>query len=84
MFFIVVYLKETMYSDQTGKFLYLSSKGMWYIMIAYHTNANYIFSDPMSNRTRSQMLKTYEKIIMRMKMAGLGTKKHVLNYEISK
>ena len=35
----VVHLKEIMYSDQTGKFMYLSMKGMWYIMIAYHNNA---------------------------------------------
>ena len=30
------------------------------------------------------MLKTYEKVIMRMKTAGLGTKKHVLENDISK
>ena len=40
MFIKVVDLKETVYSDQTENFLYLSSKGMIYIMIAYHTNAN--------------------------------------------
>ena len=38
----------------------------------------------MRNRTESQMLKTYEKIIMWMKTAGLGTKKHVLDNDISK
>ena len=40
IFIKVVDLKETMYSDQTGKFLYLPSKGMRYIMISYHTDAN--------------------------------------------
>ena len=39
-FIKVVDLKEKMYSDQTGKFMYLSSKGTSYIMIAYHTDAN--------------------------------------------
>ena len=39
----VVDIKETMNSDQTGKFPYLSSKGMWYMMVAYHSNTNYIF-----------------------------------------
>ena len=53
-------------------------------MIAYHTDENYIFSEPMSNRTESQMLKAYEKIIVRMKTEGLGTKKHVLDNYISK
>ena len=84
MFVKVVDLKETMYSDQTGKFLYLSSKGVRYIMIAYHTNENYISSNPMRNRNEAQMLQTYENIIMRMKTAGLWTKNHVLENEISK
>ncbi len=33
-------LKETMYSDQMGKFPYLSSKGMQYVMVWYHLDAN--------------------------------------------
>ena len=57
---------------------------MHYIMIAYHTDANYIFSEPMHNITKLQMLKIYEKIIMRMKTEGLGTKNHVLDNEIPK
>ena len=40
MFTKVVDLKEKNYSDQTGKFPYLSIKGMSYIMIEYHTNEN--------------------------------------------
>ena len=57
---------------------------MRYIMIVHHTDVNYIISEPMRNRTESQMLKTYERIIMRIKTKGLGTKKHVLENEISK
>ena len=57
---------------------------MMYIMIVYHTNVNYIVSDPMRNKTESQVLKTYEKIMIRMKTAVLGTKNHVLHNEISK
>ena len=84
MFVKNLFLKETMYSDKTGKFLYLSRKGMRYIIITFHTDANYIFSKPMRNRTEAQMLQAYENIVMRMKTAGLGTKKHVLDNEISK
>ena len=51
-------------------------------MIVYHTYENYIFSEQISNRTESQMLKTYEKIIMWMNTVGLETKKHVLDNEI--
>ena len=73
-----------MYSDKTGKFPYRSSKGMRYIMIVHHTNVNYIISEPMRNRTESQMLQTYDKVIIWMKIVGLETKKHVLDNEISK
>ena len=83
MFIKVVELKDTMYSDQTEIFPYLSGKGMRYIMIAYHTDANYIFSEPMRNRTEYQMLKTYDNFIMWMKTSWLGTKKHVLDNDIS-
>ena len=40
MFVKVVDLKETVYSDQTGKCTYLPIKGMRYIIIAYHTDEN--------------------------------------------
>ena len=73
-----------MYTDQTGKFAYLSSKGMRYIIIEYHTKTNYILSKPTRNRKKSQMLKIYKKIIMRMKTSGLGTKRHVLDNGKSK
>ena len=58
MFIKVVDLKETMYSDQTSKSPYLSSKGMRYIMIAYHTDENCILSNPIRNKTEYQMLQT--------------------------
>ena len=64
MFIKVVDLKETMYSYKTGKFLYLSRKGMIYIIILYHIDAKYILSEPMRNKKKPQMLKTYKNIIM--------------------
>ena len=79
----IIDLKETMYSDQTGKFPYLSSRGNCYIMVAYHTDANYNFMEPMKNCTEAQMLKAYQAIFERMKEAGLGVRKHILDNEIS-
>ncbi|KAL7529406.1 hypothetical protein ACHAXR_002951 [Thalassiosira sp. AJA248-18] len=83
MFVKIVDLKETMYSDQTGKFPYLSSRGMRYIMVAYHTDPNYIFAEPMRNRTERQMIDAYNKIVKKMKAGGLGIKHHTLDNEIS-
>ena len=84
MFVKVVDLKETMYTDQTGKFPYLSSKGNRYIMVGYHTDANYIFLEPMKNRSDMHLIAAYERIFARMKEAGLSVAKHVLDNEVSK
>ncbi len=48
-------------------------------MVAIHLDANYIFAEPMKNRTYGKMIRAYQKIINRMKAAGLGLKKQVLN-----
>jgi hypothetical protein len=37
----------------------------------------------MRNRTKEEMIRAYEKIINRMRMAGLGIKKHTLDNEAS-
>ncbi len=79
----VVDLSKTMYSDQTGKFPYLSSKGMRYVMVAYHSRTNYIFVKPMKNWSEDQMILTYQKIFERMKEAKLGVKKLILDNKIS-
>ena len=64
--------------------MYLSIKGMWYIIIIYHTDENQNFSETMCNTTEFQILEAYEKNKMRMNTAGLGTNNHVLENIISK
>ncbi len=52
-------------------------------MVAIHLDANYIFNEPMRNRTEGEMIKAYQNIINRMKAAGLGLKTHRLDNEAS-
>jgi len=52
-------------------------------MVAIHLDVNYIFVEPMHNRTKEEMIRAYEKIINMMRMAGLGIKKHALDNEAS-
>jgi hypothetical protein len=52
-------------------------------MVAIHLDANYIFCESMKNRTEGEMIKAYQKIINRMKTAGLGLKTHRLDNEAS-
>ena len=71
MFTQVVDLTEEIHTDQTGAFPHTSQRGNRYIMVAIHLDANYIFAEPMKNRTEGEMIRTYQKIINRMKAAGL-------------
>jgi hypothetical protein len=66
-----------------GAFPHTSQCSNRYIMVAIHLGANYIFAKPMKNRTEGEKTRVYQKIINRMKAAGLGLKKQVLNNECS-
>jgi hypothetical protein len=43
-------------------------------MVAIHLDANYIFDELIKNRMEGETIKVYQKIINRMKAAGLGLK----------
>jgi hypothetical protein len=77
-------LSDTIQSDQTGSFPYTSQGGNRYIMVAIHLNKNYIFSKQMKNRTEEEMMGAYQRIVNKMRAAGLRLKKHILDNEASK
>ena len=52
-------------------------------MVAIHLDSNYIFVEPMRNQTKEEMIRAIEKIINRMRMAGLGIQKHTLDNKAS-
>ncbi len=52
-------------------------------MVTYHSHVNYIFVEPLKNRTKGQIIKAYNRIMKRMKRGGLSVKKHILDNEIS-
>jgi hypothetical protein len=81
MFVQVTDLTEELHTDQTGAFPHTSQCGNRYIMVAIHLDSNYIFTEPMKNRTEGKMIKTYQRMITRIKAAGLGIKKQVLDNE---
>ena len=43
--------KETMYTDQTGKFPHVSSQRNRYMMVLAHIDLDSIWVEPMKNRT---------------------------------
>jgi hypothetical protein len=80
-FFRIEDLSSSIHTKQIGVFPFTSQCGNRYIMVAIHLNANYIFVKPMSSRSKEEMIQAYEKIINRMRLAGLGLKKHTLDNE---
>jgi hypothetical protein len=76
-------LNEEIHTNQTGAFPHTSQRGNHYIMVAIHLDANYIFAKSMKNRTKGEMIWVNQKIINRMKAAGLGLKKHLLDNKCS-
>jgi hypothetical protein len=76
-------LNEEIHTDQTGAFPHTSQHGNRYIMVAIHLNANYIFAEPMKNRTEGEMIRVHQKILNRMKAVGLELRKQVLDNKCS-
>ena len=46
---------DTVYTDQTGAFPTMSSRGNRYQMILYHVNSNSIWVEPTKNKTEGEM-----------------------------
>jgi hypothetical protein len=54
---------KTIHTDQTGVVPYTSQLGNCYIMVGLHLNANYIFAEPMKNRTEGKMIRAYQQTV---------------------
>ncbi len=76
-------LTKEIHTNQTCASPHTSQRGNRYFMVAIHLDANYIFVKPMKNRMEGEMIRVYQKIINRMKAAGLGLKKQVLHNKCS-
>ena len=50
------------YTDQTGRFPAISSKGNKYLMILYDYDSNAILAEPMKSRHEQEMIRAYAKM----------------------
>jgi len=76
-------LAMKIYTDQTGRFPTRSSRGNQYIMVLAEVDSDAILVEAMRNRTAGEMIKTYNKLIERLKACGILPKHHILDNEIS-
>ena len=71
--------KETMYTDQTGKFPHVSSQGDRYMMVLAHIDSDSIWVEPMKNRTEGGMMLSRKRALKRMHSVGIIPKRQVLD-----
>jgi hypothetical protein len=72
------------YTDQTGRFPVVSSKGNKYIMILYDYDSNAILAQPIKDRTAPELLRAFQVIEQELVSRGLKPKLMKLDDEASK
>ena len=75
--------KDTIHSNQTGKFLVQSRAGHNYIMAMVHVNTNAVLAEPMMSRSAAEMIRAYRALLEKLRRAGFVPKKHILDNECS-
>jgi hypothetical protein len=78
-FFRIEDLSNLIHTNKTGAFPFTSQQSNRYIMVTIHLDANYIFVELMHSKSKEEMIRAYQKIINRMRLAGLELKKHTLD-----
>jgi hypothetical protein len=73
---------ETMFSDQTGQFPTCLQSGNKYIMVLVEIDKNAILVKPMKNRKHAEMIRAYNALLLRLTIAGIFPKKHVLDNKV--
>ncbi len=74
---------QKIWTDQSGRFPKKSMKGSQYMMVLTETDSNAILVEPMKNRTSGEMIRVYQKLISRLRTAGIAPKLHILDNECS-
>jgi hypothetical protein len=72
------------YTDQTGRFPVVSSKGNKYIIILYDYDSNAILAQPIKDRTAPELLRAFQVMEQELVARGLKPKLMKLDNEASK
>ena len=60
-------VRNTVFSDQTGKFLTRSKRSNKYIMVMVEIDSNAIMVEPIKNRTDAELTRAYHAMMFRLK-----------------
>jgi hypothetical protein len=67
------------YTDQTGRFPVISSKGNKYIMVLYDYDSNAILAKPIKDRTAPELLKAFQ--VMEQELVNRGLKPNLMKLD---
>ncbi len=80
----VINAQQTVYTDQTGRFLVQSSRANRLLMLIYNVDGNYIDVEPMKDNKDNSMIKAYGALWGRiMKLRENKPSMHILDNEAS-
>jgi hypothetical protein len=71
------------YTDQTGRFPVISSKGKKYIMVLYEYDGNAILAEHIKNRTTEELLRAFQVMEKKLTARGIQPKLMRLDNEVS-
>jgi len=75
--------RDTIFTDQTGKFPTRSQAGHQYIMIMVKIDSSAILVEPLKNRKDAKLTRAYTTLMTHLHCAGIQPRKHILDNEIS-
>ena len=78
-----VYEVRFFFSDQTGQFPTRSQRGNKYIMVMVEIDSTAILVEPINNRKDEELTRAYQKMMLRLRRAGIIPKKHIMDNEVS-
>ena len=76
-------VRNTVFSDQTGKFPTHSHRGNKYIMVMAEIDRSVILVELLKSRKDPELTRQYSSMMLRLKRAGIVQKKHILVNEVS-
>ena len=77
-------VRNTLYSNQTGKFPQTSSRGNKYQMCMHETDSNTTLVEALPSKTKDLMIAARSRGLVRMQIASLNPKRQILDNEVSK
>ena len=74
---------NTVFTDHTGQFPTQYQNGNKYIMVMVEIDSNGILVEALNSQKDTELTRSYQSMMERLKKSGIAPKKHVLNNEVS-